>query len=97
MPQQIAEIFGRLDDGLVRTVRNCQLVNIWSQVVDEKISRNTEAVKIANYTLYVSTSSAVWAQELSFLKKTIIARFNDKAGEEAIRDIKFKASGINTI
>ena len=91
MPQQIAEIFGRLDDGFVRTVRNCKLVGLWSEVVDEKISRNTEAVKITNYTLYVSTSSAVWAQELSYLKKTIIARFNDRAGEIAIKDIKFKA------
>jgi predicted nucleic acid-binding Zn ribbon protein len=97
LPQQIAEIFGRLDDGFVRTVRNCKLVGLWSEVVDEKIGRNTEAVKITNYILYVSTSSAVWAQELSYLKKTIIARFNDRAGEIAIKDIKFKASGSNTI
>ena len=97
MPQQIAEIFGRLDEGFVRTVRNCQLVTLWGEVVDAKIARNTEAVKITGHTLYVSTSSSAWAQELSFLKKTIIARFNDRAGEEAIRDIKFKASGTSSI
>jgi predicted nucleic acid-binding Zn ribbon protein len=93
LPQQIAEIFGRLDDGLVRTVRNCRLLELWSQVVDERIGRNTEAVKITKSTLYVATSSPAWAQELSFLKQTIIARFNDRAGEAAIRDIKFKAAG----
>jgi predicted nucleic acid-binding Zn ribbon protein len=97
LPQQIAEIFGRLDEGFVRTVRNCQLVTLWSEVVDAKIGRNTEAVKITDHTLYVETSSSAWAQELSFLKKTIIARFNDKAGEAAITDIKFKAAGLNTI
>ena len=97
MPQQIAEIFGGLDDGFVRTVRNCRLVTLWGEVVDAGIARNTEAVKITNHTLYVATSSSAWAQELSFLKKTIIARLNDKAGEEAIRDIKFRASGMNAL
>jgi predicted nucleic acid-binding Zn ribbon protein len=95
LPEKVANIFGRLDDGFVRTVRNCRLVTLWGQVVDEKISKNTEAVKITDRTLYVLTSSPVWAQELSFLKKAIIGRFNDQAGEEAIRDIKFKASGSN--
>lgn len=95
MPEKVADIFGRLDDGLVRTVRNCRLVTLWSQVVDERIGKNTEAVKIANHTLYVAASSPVWAQELTFLKKAIIASFNEKAGEEAISDIKFRASGIN--
>lgn len=95
MPEKVADIFGRLDDGVVRTVRNCRLVTLWSQVVDERIGKNTEAVKIINHTLYVATASPAWAQELSFLKKTIVGRFNEKAGEEAISDIRFRASGIN--
>lgn len=91
MPEKIQEIFGRLDNGIVLAIRNCQLVALWNEIVDERVSKNTEAVKITNQTLYVSTSSPVWAQELSFLKKAIIGRFNEKAGREVILDIRFKA------
>ncbi len=90
MPEQVAEIFGRLDDGVARAIRNCRLVGLWTRVVDERVGRHTEAVKIANRTLFVTTASPVWAQELSFLKPAIVARFNDLAGEAVIDDIKFK-------
>ncbi len=90
MPELVADIFGRLDDGVARAVRNCRLVGLWARVVDERVNRNTEAVKIANRTLFVSTASPIWAQELSFLKPAIIVRFNELAGETVIDDIKFK-------
>ena len=90
MPELVADIFSRLDEGVARAVRNCRLVGLWGQVVDERVSRQTEAVKIANRTLFVSTSSPVWAQELSFLKPALIARFNELAGSDVICDIRFK-------
>jgi predicted nucleic acid-binding Zn ribbon protein len=55
------------------------------------VGRHTEAVKIRNRVLYVSTSTSTWAHELSFIKKEIIKKFNARAGEEAIRDIRFKS------
>lgn len=90
MPELVADIFGRLDDGVARAVRNCRLVGLWGQVVDERVGRHTEAVKIASRILFVSTSSPVWAQELTFLKPALIARFNELAGDNVISDIKFK-------
>ena len=93
MPEKLQEIFGRLDNGIVLAVRNCQLTALWGEIVDERVSKNSEAIKISHRTLYVSTTSPVWAQELSFLKRAIITRFNDRAGEEVITDIKFKAAG----
>jgi predicted nucleic acid-binding Zn ribbon protein len=57
------------------------------------VGKQTEAVRMKNGILYVATTSSTWAQELSFLKKEIIKKFNQRAGEEAIRDIRFSVKG----
>lgn len=93
MPEKLANIFGRLDNTSLQTVKNCQLLALWPQVVDGRVGCNTEAVKITNRTLYINTSSSVWAQELGFFKKGLISKFNSLAGEAAIVDIRFKATG----
>ena len=93
MTKKLSEILEKLQTGPARTLRACKLLSLWSKVVDEKIGKQTEAVKIRNRTLYVSTRSPAWAQELSFLKDKIIKKFNEQAGEEAIQDIKFRGGG----
>jgi predicted nucleic acid-binding Zn ribbon protein len=93
LPEQLQDIFRRLGGGMAGAIRNCRLTELWSQVVDERVGKNTEAIKLVNHTLYVSTSSPIWAQELTFIKPAIISRFNERAGEEVIRDIRFKAGG----
>ncbi len=93
MAEKLGEIIFNLEGGISSTLRNCQLLSLWAQVVDERVGRNTEPVKIKNRTLFVATVSPVWAQELSFLKREIIAKFNQRAGGKVISDIRFKAAG----
>lgn len=94
MVQKLADIFRTMDEGVGRTLSNCQLIGLWAEVIDERVRKNTEPIKIRNRTLYVSTSSSTWAQELSFFKRELIQKFNAKAGREAIRDIRFKSDLI---
>lgn len=91
MPSRLGEILAGLDNQVSVALKNCKLLSLWPSVVDEKVGRNTEPVKIQNRVLYVSTANPVWAQELSLLKREIIKKFNQQAGEEAISDIRFKA------
>jgi predicted nucleic acid-binding Zn ribbon protein len=91
--EKLTEILEKGRSQFFLAVKSCRLVGLWSRVVEEKISKNTEAVKIRNRILYVNTSSSTWAQQLTFLKRQIITKFNKTAGEEAIKDIHFKASG----
>ncbi len=91
MVEKLADILGGIEHGIGRTVRLCGLLNLWEEIVDERVRRNASALKIRNRTLYISTSSPAWAQELSFLKKEIIQKFNEKAGKEAISDVKFRS------
>lgn len=94
MPQKLEEILNGIDAGFLGAIKNCKLLLLWNQVVDERVQRQTEAVKIQYKTLHVSTSSPTWAHELNFLKRDIIKKFNQIAGEEAISDIRFKVRGI---
>jgi predicted nucleic acid-binding Zn ribbon protein len=91
--QHLAEILENMNTGLGRAVKLCGWLAIWDKVVDDRIRKHTEAVKISNKTLSVSTSSPTWANELTFLKGEFIKKFNQAAGQEIIRDIKFKAGG----
>lgn len=92
MAKKLSDILAGLETGIGKAVRICGLLSLWEKVVDEKIRKNASAVKIANRTLFISTSSPAWAQELSFLKTEIIRKFNEKAGREEIKDIRFRTS-----
>jgi predicted nucleic acid-binding Zn ribbon protein len=94
MVEKLADILGGIEHGIGGTVKLCGMLSLWEEVVDERVRRNASAIKIRNRTLYVSTSSPAWAQELSYLKKEIIQKFNEKAGKEAIKDIRFKSGAI---
>ncbi|KPJ69706.1 hypothetical protein AMJ44_02875 [candidate division WOR-1 bacterium DG_54_3] len=93
MTKKLAEILNEMGAGAGRTIKTCGLLSLWKMVVDERVGKQTEAVKIRNRTLYVVARSAAWAHELTFLKGKIIKKFNEQAGEEAIRDIKFRSGG----
>lgn len=92
MFDRLADILDQGKTGITAAVNGCRLLGFWPEVVDERIQKNAEAVKIRNKILYVSTSTSTWAQELSMLKREIIEKFNHRAGEEAISDIKFKCN-----
>jgi predicted nucleic acid-binding Zn ribbon protein len=89
--ERVGDILGKMQDGVGGAVKLCQLLSLWGTAVDEKIARNSTAKKICHRVLYVSASSPAWAEELSFLKKEIMQKFNSLAGEEVIKDIRFSA------
>lgn len=94
MTEKLADVLGGMDTGLGKAIEICGRLSLWEQVVDERVRKNAAAVKIINRTLYVSTATPTWANELSYLKKEIIKKFNEKAGQEVIRDIRFSCRSI---
>lgn len=48
-----------------------ELINIWKEVVGEKLDAVTAPLKIKNRALYVLTDHPAWSQQLSFLEQTI--------------------------
>lgn len=93
MSPYIDEILKEEETGIGRTIKLCNLLALWPEAAGEKVKDKTEAIKIYNHCLYVNTTTATWANELSFLKDAFVKKFNSLAGEDIIRDIKFKAGG----
>lgn len=91
MPESLQNILGTQNENLGSALEICKLMALWPQVVDERVGKHTEPIKISNKIMYVSTSSAAWAQELSYLKKEIVEKFNQKAGKPVLYDIRFAA------
>ena len=59
------------------------LTAAWPEVVGDAIARQAWPLRIArDGTLHVATSSATWANELSFLADEILERLRDRLGPE---------------
>ena len=75
--------------GIDNAVAQNKALNIWNEVVGEKIANNTEPDRVEHGVIIVKVSSPTWRQELYFQKKDIIQKINNIIGKNIIRDIRF--------
>jgi predicted nucleic acid-binding Zn ribbon protein len=68
-----------------------QLLQCWERVVSQQIAQSTRPLYINRQILYVATSSAARAQELSFQRYTLLKRLNQQLTTE-IKDLHFSSS-----
>ena len=68
-----------------------QLLNCWERVVSKQMAVQTRPLYITRQILYVATSSAARAQELSFQRYTLLKRLNKQLSFE-LKDIRFSSS-----
>ena len=71
--------------GLEKGIAQQKALEIWSEIVGETVSKNTEPISIEHGILNIKTTTPVWRQELQFQKKKIIEKLNKKL----IKDIRF--------
>ena len=69
-----------------------RILKCWSDVVGVAVAAHTRPVSIGRQVLWVATSSAVWAQELSFGKQRILAKLNTHLPNPLL-DIRFSTVG----
>ena len=65
-----------------------QLVTCWSKVVNRKISQNTRPIYFSRGILGIATSSAVWAQELTLQRYSLLKKLNKHLNFD-VNDIRF--------
>lgn len=68
-----------------------QLLKSWDRVVNCQTAQHTRPLYINRQILYVATSSAARAQELSFQRYTLLKRLNQQL-TFALKDIRFSSS-----
>ena len=75
--------------GIDNTVAQNSAMNLWSEIVGDRVAKNTEPDKVEHGIITVKVSSPTWRQELYFQKKEIILKINKTIGKNVIRDIRF--------
>lgn len=77
------------NSGLEKVLDQQNLIDVWDEVVGEKISKNAKAKSIEYGVLKVETVSPAWRQELHLQKNDIVKKLNKKIQKKIIKDIRF--------
>lgn len=92
LEEAIADLVSSL--GIKRKIEGYSIIRLWSEVVGDRIAENAQPKEVKNGTLFVSTVSPAWAQELTFLRSRLREQLNRRVGKNVVRDIRFLASGF---
>jgi len=68
-----------------------QVLEYWPKAVGHLVARQTRPVSIQRQVLYVSVSTAAWAQTLTFERRRILTQLNDRLACP-LSDLKFSAA-----
>lgn len=69
-----------------------RLLNFWSEVVGTVIAAHTQPLSIQRDVLQVATSSAAWAQNLTFERQKLLLKINQRL-PDPLADIRFSTKG----
>lgn len=69
-----------------------QMALCWDRIVGEKLAQHSFPMHIKHGILWVACDSAVWLQEMFFLKKDIQRKTNEFLKWKRIKDVQFKQS-----
>jgi predicted nucleic acid-binding Zn ribbon protein len=69
---------------------------VWDEAVGKMIAPHAQPSAFRDGKLTVVVDSAPWMQQLSFLKRELIANVNKELGSEMVKDLYFKAGKIET-
>jgi hypothetical protein len=67
---------------------------VWDEVVGKQVSGAAQPEFIRDGRLFVTTKSAVWANELTFYKADMVSRLNKRIGAKVVKEIVFKVGRV---
>ena len=65
-----------------------RLLELWPDVVGEVVATHTRPLSIQRHVLFVATSSAAWAQNMTFGRTSLMLKLNQNLSEPLV-DIRF--------
>ncbi|MCB0319961.1 MAG: DUF721 domain-containing protein [Bdellovibrionales bacterium] len=95
-PEQVAGVLRSLFNSpkLRDKFAKYSFVTLWGEIVGGRICQHATPLKVHKGVLYVQVSSPIWAQELAFLKDSILLRLSKNVpdGTPAVNDLRFVVS-----
>ena len=83
--------------GLQSHLFELRLQQQWREIVGEPIGSHTWPSQIRFKKLYLIVRNSVWLQQLTFLKPTLLAKLNERAGADLLTDIAFRVGEIPAV
>ena len=79
--------------GLKTRARYVQILSAWPAVVGEMVATHTTPTGFARGRLTVETDSPAMGHQLHLQRQTILDGLNEKLGDTAVADIRFRLAG----
>jgi len=80
--------------GLEKKVKEKRALDLWSEVIGDKIKSHTQATYVNQGVLFITVDNSAWAHQLLFMKKKFINKINKRLKTKLITDIRFKSGKI---
>lgn len=80
--------------GLQSHLFELRLQQQWRDLIGEPVGSHTWPAQVRFKKLYLIVRNSVWLQQLIFLKPTLLAKLNERAGSEVLTDIAFRVGEI---
>lgn len=77
------------ETGVVDQVERVRILELWPEVVGEKVAEVTRARSVDEAALFVEVRSSAWLMELNMLKGDIRSRVNERLDDVSIDRIVF--------
>ncbi len=77
---------------LDRVVQEQRVVEVWPEVVGEKIAQHTRATSMQRGVLLVLVDNPGWMTQLTFLKPELLRKLAPRARKGIVKDIRFRLS-----
>jgi predicted nucleic acid-binding Zn ribbon protein len=76
--------------GITKKMKQFSIITSWNEIVGGQIAKVTEAERMENGILFVTTKSATWRNELTMRRLEILEKVNAAAGSKVVKEIRFR-------
>jgi predicted nucleic acid-binding Zn ribbon protein len=93
--ENLSTVLNRVVRGLdiEEELRSHAIEPAWPRAVGERIAANTRPARLVSGTLWIEARSAAWLNEVSLLRRGLMAALNREMGGDYVRDVRFRLGG----
>ncbi len=92
-PLRIDDVLSNVMSGR-ESMRGIRVFGWWYRTVPDRVARHARPVQLRRGVLTVHVSSSAWAQELSFLNDTFLAKIRKQVPQAIVQAIRYRVAKL---
>lgn len=85
----------KLPSSVKQHIKNHAIWSKWAEIVGPELYRVTQPQEIKSHTLVVQVTHQAWAQQLHFLKPSILGKIRVQCPDSKLKDLQFRVAQID--